>query len=84
MAKIIKQYKETNENGEYSIKEFSNGIIVKSLTKPSEKYKNKIIENKKAQEIKKAEKKKAREREKLIQDRMKEIAIRELKEEGKL
>ena len=84
MAKILKEYKEYNKWGEYTVKEYSNGIKTKSLVKPSEKY----IEKNKKRNIEKQrlekEKKKIKEREKLIQDRMKEIAIRELKEEGKI
>ena len=84
MGKEINRYTMTDENGEHLIIEYSNGVKTSLLQKPSSEYK-------KRQKIKQEnyrktveEKRKIREREKLIQDRMKEIAIRELKEEGKL
>ena len=84
MGQEIKKYKEINNNGEYEVKEFSNGIKTKILINPSEEYINKKnILNKKMRE-KKEELKKKKAKEKLIQDRMRDIAIRELEKEGKL
>ena len=84
MAKVIKSYKNKDEWGEYSIKEYSNGIVVKSLTKPSKKYKDKIEKRQVEHKKKQAEKEKVKAREKLIQEKMRELAIKELKKEGKL
>ena len=84
MAKIIKQYKETDEMGIHSVKEYSNGIKVRNLINPSEKYIKKRQLNSEKQKKIQEEKKKIKEREKLIQDRMRQLAIEELKKEGKL
>ena len=56
MAKRIKTYKHSNEWGEYTVHEYSNGIIVKSLTNPSQKYKDKIEKRQSEHKKKQAEK----------------------------
>ena len=84
MAKRIKTYKHSNEWGEYTVHEYSNGIIVKSLTKPSKKYKDKIEKRQSEHKKKQAEKEKVQAREKLITEKMRELAIQELEKEGKL
>ena len=84
MAKIIKNYKEKDDNGEHTVKEYSNGIKVRSLVKPSEKYKQKIAARQKVQAVKSKEKQIAKDREKLIQEKMRSLAIAELEKEGKI
>jgi phosphoenolpyruvate-protein kinase (PTS system EI component) len=73
-----------DEWGEHLVNKYKNGIVTKVLIKPSKKYLEKVEKRKKEHEKKMEEKKKLREKEKLIQDRMRQIAIDQLKEEGKL
>ena len=84
MDKFIKKYKEVDHLGEHSVKEYPNGVKVRNLVKPSNEFKDKI-KKRHAESLKKNEvKKKEKAREKLIQERMRDIAIRELEKEGKL
>jgi hypothetical protein len=75
---------EKNEWGEYKIIEKPNGIKIRMLKKPSEKYKEKIKKHSLEESKKRELKKEKRVKEKLIKDKMRELAIKELEQEGKL
>ena len=80
----MKITKEINERGEYKVIEQKNGIKVKLLKVPSEEYKEKkrLKYEEKKKKMKTRDEKRAKE--KLIQERMRQIAERELEEEGLL
>ncbi len=80
--KIVKEYEATNDNGLYKCKEQSNGVIIKSLVKPSKKYLAKMKASADAFEIKQVEIKKEEDLQRVITERIREIAIKELKEEN--
>ncbi len=73
-----------DEWGEHLVTEHKNGIVTSLLVKPSEKYKEKMAKKNKDRQKYKEEKRKKQEKEKLIQDKMRELAIKELEKEGKL
>ena len=82
MEKTIKEV--TDELGTHRVVTQKNGITVKYLIKPSEKYLKKMQDREQKILEKKEEKRKIKERDKLINDRMRDIAIRELEKEGKI
>lgn len=75
---------ETDHQGKWKVIEQTNGIKVRLLREPSEEYKKKMQTRKEAQKIKDAEKKVKMDREKLINEKMRELAIKQLEKEGKL
>lgn len=77
-------YFEEDEKGKHKVLEQANGIKIKLLREPSEAYKAKMAERAEADRIKMESEDKKRADEKLINDKMKELAIAELKKEGKL
>ena len=81
---LIKEYEENDKNGKYRCKQYKNGIITRALIEPSKEYRDKV--KKKAEESakKKAIMEEKEKTERMIKERMREIAIRELKKEGKL
>ena len=79
-----KTYMETDESGEHKVIEQSNGIKIKFLRKPSEKY---IKKKEKLYKIETEKRKKEEikyKKEKLIKNKMRELAIKELEKEGKI
>jgi hypothetical protein len=82
--KIIRTYEEFDKIGKHKVIEQSNGIKIRLLKEPSEWYKEKQKEKDKKRKEKQEEIKIEHERQKLISVKMKEIAIRELEQEGKL
>ena len=77
--KIVK-----DELGEHRVIEQKNGITIKILKKPSKEYKKKIEKRNEVYKKNKEESRKKRDTEKLIKDKMRELAIKELKKEGKI
>ena len=75
---------EKDENGKHKVFEYKSGIKVRLLEEPSKKYKDKMEKNRKELAKQQAEKRKVLEKEKLIKDKMRELAIKELKKEGKI
>lgn len=75
---------ETDSQGVWKVKEQRNGVKVRLLREPSQEYKAKMKARQEANAIKEAEKKIERDREKLIQEKMRELAIKQLEKEGKL
>lgn len=82
--KTVRKYNETDQNGEHEVIEQSNGISIKSLKIPSKEYKEKTERMKVEQQKRKEAQKIIVDKEKKIKDKMREIAIRELKESGEL
>ena len=70
--------------GEHEIIKQKNGITIKLLKKPSKEYKKKIEKRNEVYKKNKEESRKKRDIEKLIKDKMRELAIKELKKEGKI
>jgi len=79
-----KIYNETNEIGTHKVIEKPNGIKIKLLQEPSESYKAKMKKRADEEKIKQAEQDIINQREKLIKDKMRELAIQELEKEGKI
>lgn len=75
---------EKDKWGEYKVIEQRNGIKVRLMKKPSAAYRKKMDKRKKENEKIMKEENKIAEKEKLIQNRIRETAIKELKKEGKL
>lgn len=75
---------EKDDQGKWKVIEQTNGIKVRLLREPSKEYKAKLTTRKEAQKIKDAEKKIVQDREKLISDKIRELAIKQLEKEGKL
>ena len=73
-----------DELGEHKIIKQKNGITIKILRKPSAEYKKKIEERNKIYIKNKEESRQKKEKEKLIKNKMRELAIKELEKEGKL
>lgn len=84
MAKEIKEYYEENEWGRYKIKEKSNGIKVRLLIEPSQAYKDKMAKRQAEFKVKYEAEQKELEKKKLIDSKMRELAIKQLQDEGKL
>jgi len=84
IMKIKETRMETNDQGEWKVQEQSNGISVRILKNPSEEYKKKLKDRQGKQKISDDIQKGRLEQDRLIKDRMREIAVRELQEEGKL
>jgi hypothetical protein len=74
----------TDDKGKHEVIRQKNGIVVKKLVEPSAEYRVKM-DKRKEEFKKKAEIEKVEQaQEVLIQTRMREIAINQLKSEGKL
>jgi len=84
MGKEIDFIYETDENGKHKVFEHKNGIKVRLLIEPSKKYKDKMEKNRLELKKQQDEKRKVIEKEKFIKDKIRELAIKELEEEGKL
>lgn len=82
--KIRRTYTETNNCGEHKVLEQQNGIKIKLLRKPTPEYLEKLRERARQEEERRQEEKIQEAREKLIKQRMREIAIKELEDEGLL
>jgi len=83
MKKLIKEYIEKTDLGTFKIKDYGQ-IKVKTMIEPSVEYKKKLEKRKIDFENEKKIKEKAQQKEKIIKKRMREIAIRELENEGLL
>lgn len=70
--------------GTHKVIKQKNGIIVKILREPSKEYAAKLKKIDEENKKKRIEKNKIRENEKLIQERMRQLAIDSLKKEGKI
>lgn len=81
---ILKTYFEDDKCGKYKVNEQSNGVKVRILIEPSKWYIEKTQKRKENEKDKWIEVQKKIESERLIKDKMRELAIRELKKEGKL
>ncbi len=79
-----KIYFEPDSKGKHKVIEYSNGIKVRLLKEPSKEYINKHKGNKKEYSERLKQKQEKANKEKLIQKKIREIAERELKEEGKI
>jgi hypothetical protein len=79
-----KEYFEENQWGKYKIIEQTNGVKIKILQNPSDAYKEKMKKHKDEYDKNRSIKQKKIDEEKLIKDRIKELAIKELKKEGKI
>ena len=75
---------EKDAQGTWKVKEQRNGVKVRLLREPSPEYKAKMKARREADAKREAEKKVERDREKLIQDKIRELAIKQLEKEGKL
>ena len=75
---------EKDLQGTWKVKEQRNGVKVRLLRDPSPEYKAKMKARREANAIKEAEKKIERDREKLIQEKIRELAIKQLEKEGKI
>jgi len=84
MGQYMKTYLETDKIGTHKVIEYPNGRKVRILKQPSEWYKQKQEASREKMLAKKAEEQIAHDREKLIKDKMRELAIAELQKEGKL
>ena len=79
-----KVYFETDKNGKHKIIEQSNGIIIRLLKEPSKEYIKKKEKHEAVEADRLKKEKVIHDREKLIKDRMRDIAIAELEKEGKI
>lgn len=73
-----------DEWGTHLVTKYKNGIVTSILLEPSEKYLEKMAKKNKEREKYKKEMKIKQVKEKLIQDKMRELAIKELEKEGKI
>ena len=80
----MKVYTETDNLGEHKVIEKKNGIKVRILKKPSKEYKAKLKKRAEKEKERLEEERQKQERNKLITTRMREIAEKELKAEGKI
>lgn len=80
----MKTYMEEDKIGKHKVIEHDNGIKVRILREPSEWYKEKQRVNAEKEAVRQAELQAKQEQEKLIKDKMRELAIAELTKEGKL
>lgn len=70
--------------GTHKVIKQSNGIVVKILREPSKEYRDKLQKKDDENKKKRIEKKKKMEQEKVINAKMREMAIEALKKEGKI
>ena len=75
---------EEDAQGKWKVMEQKNGVKVRLLREPSEEYKKKIAERKERAKIAQAERDEKQKREKMINDKIRELAIKQLEKEGKL
>jgi hypothetical protein len=75
---------EENEWGRYKVLTQANGVRVKILREPSEKYRDKMAKRAAEEKKRQAELKVKKDKEKLINDKMREMAIKALEKEGKI
>lgn len=75
---------EHDEWGEHKVITQPNGIKVRILRNPSKKYKDKMKAREAADKARRAEKEAASAQEKLIQAKIRELAVAALKSEGKI
>jgi len=80
--KIIKEYEETDKIGTHLVKEQSNGIKVRLLKKPSKWYADKQKVNADKFAIRELRIKKEQDKQNIINERIKQIAIEQLKDEN--
>jgi hypothetical protein len=80
----MKVYTETDNLGEHKVIDKENGVKIRILRKPSEEYKAKLQARAEKEKERMAKEKIEQDRNKLITQRMREIAERELKNEGKI
>jgi len=78
----MKKYIEKTDIGEMEVIEQSNGIKIKQLKKPNAKYRAKLKKMNDEQKKHDKERDEKLKKEKIIKQRMREIALRELREEG--
>jgi len=81
---VEKRFTLTDDIGEHAVIEKSNGTIIKLLKKPSKKYIEKNKKRAAAMRPKLEAKAKKESEEKLINERIRQMAIDSLKKEGKL
>ena len=79
-----KIYEETDNIGRHKVIEQPNGIKIRILREPSEWYREKTKKNAERDAVRRAEEEEKIAREKLIKDKMRELAIVELEKEGKM
>jgi len=79
-----KIYFEEDKSGRHKVIEKPNGIKVRLLQEPSKWYKDKQAKRAAEDKIKQDAKKIVDDRERLIKDKMRELAIKELEQEGRL
>ncbi len=79
-----KIYYEEDKIGRHKVIEQPNGIKIRLLKEPSEWYRDKQQKKADAERVKREELAEIKAKEKLITERMREIAVRELEAEGKL
>ena len=82
--KAIHYFYETDKQGKHKVIEQSNGVKIRLLIEPSEDYKAKAAEEQEAEALRLEAAMEAEEKERLIKNKMRELAIKELKDEGKL
>ena len=80
----MKVYTETDKLGEHKVIDKENGIKIRILKKPSKEYKAKLKKKAEKEKERIAKERQEQERNKLITARMREIAEKELKIEGKI
>ena len=84
MKQPLKIYYETDAIGKHKVLDYGNGKKIRVLKEPSEAYAEKQKKRAEAEKEKRAEREAGQEKEKLIRDKMRELAIAELTKEGKL
>lgn len=80
----MKRYTEEDKNGLYNVIEQDNGVKVRTLKKPSKSYRKKMDDRRKADIERMKEEKESSGKERLIKEKMRELAIKELEKEGKI
>jgi hypothetical protein len=75
---------EEDHQGKWKVMTQKNGVKVRLLREPSDEYKKKLAARKEASKIQQAAKDEKQKREKLINDKIRELAIAQLEKEGKL
>jgi len=78
---IVKEEYFTDNEGKKKREVYSNGIEVITLLEPSQEYIDKVL---KPLQIEDEKIRQQEERERLVYEKMRELAIKELKKEGKL
>lgn len=84
MGNKLKIYTETDHIGEHKVIEHKNGVKVRILKKQSSEYAKKLKKYKEKEIQNEKDRLEKENKEKIITDKMREIAIAELKKEGKL